>query len=363
MSTDFVTNMRQNRETRLNPLSYGGHSYDKAANTTAVSALKDIGLYAIEPSPMGALVGGEWRPSSFRELYRTPTDSDPEYRSFGVVGKDYIPVQPETIAYLWDRYVKDEAKNPIPITAIRMDRFGERLIFSHEIKRFEVKARGDRKVGDEISSHVVFNVPFTPGAAISLSTLIERLACLNGAVRKDSNTTFRVIHMGNPEETLTEMLMGIYAYGLEQAALDEAVFNELAQKLLNPIEINWILSTAYPLPPRPVNEAHRKYVVMVENWEKLQARINGCKSDILTLYNGAGIGADMETMKGTPYGLIQAVSQFEGDRRTSSFASATVDMLAGGDRAATISRAITAALKVTRGQVDPAAELEAVIVR
>lgn len=357
----FQTNMRRNYESdRLNPLSFNGHSYSKDEKKTAVSALTDAGLYTIEPCEMKVRVNGEWQSSTYRELMRTPMQEDFAYRSFGTVGKDYRPVQPETVAYLWDRHVKDDDGNPVPITTVRQDRFGERLIFSHEIMKFEVKARHEAKKGDELSSHVVFDVPFIPGAAISLSSYILRLACTNGATRQDSKWIFRVPHMGNPEQTLAEMLLLIYAYSKREAQLDNAIFNELAQKLLNPVEINWLLTTTYPDPKRPVNEAHPRYTSMVETYETEKAKMEGYRHDVKLFYEGAGIGADVAAL-GTPYWFVQCVAQLEGDKRTSSRASMTVDMLPGGERASTISKSINNALKLVRGEAKP--ELEPVYVR
>lgn len=351
--TEFVNTFRRDWENnRFNPLSHTGIEFPIEEGMTARQALKQKGLFTVEPCQMKVKIDGKWENSAYRELMRTPIAEDFAYRSFGTVGADYEPIQPEYAAGIWDDHVRDENGKPLPITSIRFDRRGENIIWASKLREIPVNYKGGHdRMNEILGGYVVATVPFTPGSAITFNSYLIAQVCTNGLTQEQSRWSVRVVHTGGAQETLVKALIELYAVSNRYLNADATVFNALAQRILDPVEVNWLINCAYQAPERPVNEIHPDYENMVNAYEHESIKVKGIHQDILALYGGAAIGADLPTRKNTAFGLVNAVQSYAQDSRTSAFVARTRDMLPGGKRAAIVSKTITAAMRLTEGKI------------
>lgn len=272
-----------------------------------------------------------------RAIVRHPIAEDNEFRSFGVVGPDYSLITAGEAARLWDAKIGKFIETEFFMLE------GRALVISCVLPRSAVK-------GEEVERFLVL-ANYTDGATASLAMVTTVCpVCQNTVLAGERLAAehYRIVHDSTARDRMAQWLTGMYERATRGAAAVDEAMAVLAATRVTGAGAKTVLEAAYPYPSEPRRDAPAEVIRdREERASKLRETMDLRRLTALDLFQGAGTGMDLESRKGTMWGLVNAVVEVEDYRRGGSDLQAATSALLGS-RAATKARAFDAALEFSR---------------
>lgn len=315
---------------------------------SAEEALRRVGLFNVEKLPLYATMpdGTVLKDTGLFGVFREPIAEDNAWRRFGnAVTSDYELVTPIDAARLWDTNVTDADGKPAAIETLGVLGKGEHLFICVKLPSSDV-------LGDQVDMYMLFNSPLTPGAAMGVFTTGVRTVCQNtlnagiaAAIERRTLT-----HDKGVKDVIGGWLKDIYGGALVARELINEAYAVLAHKPVQDVQIEWIAETIYPMPRRPQeSDRSRTPIEEREHWYDLGvAYTQRLRDEVLSLYNGKGVGMDTRAVQGTAFGAYNAVAELETYRR-GGFDKAAQGLI-DGERARRIRGAFNLCMNVDQWQ-------------
>ena len=344
------------------------HAYgvNDTAEHTAEGGLRRICEESGKPEPfeiikqplMVMMPGSDtYEPSGYYALVREPAPGHMLYETIGTpVSGDFESVGPLGIARLCDANILTADLQPVPVETLGILGKGERMFVTYRLPSYDVR-------GDEVAMYLFYDSPFTNGISHGGYTTGVRIVCQNtlNAALRNTVQQFTVTHTKGASELIAKWLGEMYQTSLVAAATLAEAYNILANKKVNKTQVKWIVEGTYPLPAEPREDSASARLPMEErlrSYEYWKNRTLAIRENVLNIYNGAGVGMDTPAVKGTAFGIYNAVSELETHARRHS-ANAVGSMI-NGSRANYIRSAFTLAMNADAYKTADARELVAV---
>lgn len=298
-------------------------------------------IITLEPvfTKLPSLTDKARRPANFglnqQVIIRHPVPDDPEYKTFGMVGPEYVLVPPIDFADIWD----DATQLPLESAAFLGK--GETFFVSSRLPTLSVK-------GDEVQMFLLGVSHYTGGRANELIISPVRTVCQNTLMlaRAEARESYAVDHDARVHERLSKWLK-LMVGGLEiKTTMLQEQMDHLAGIRIEDSVLAFVLKDVYP-DPKPIRqtpdpaenekrEADREFYVRAANRSR---------SAVKELFEGAGTGLGEGPLQGTAWFLYNAVTEYENYRRTTDNSSASRDVLFGA-RAQVMSKAFDTLMSV-----------------
>lgn len=314
--------------------------------TPAIAAYEMMGGYDVVKLPAAALGDGETiRNNGAFFVARTPTTDDPAYRFYGktVVGEDWVNVSPARTAEIADMSVRDADGNAVGVETMGSLGFGERMFISYKMDETEI-------AGETVIPYAIYLPAFEPGVSHKVIVSTVRVVCQNTMRLAISGATDsrNFPHIRGIESKISEWLSDTYDRTMKITRQAKVECEKMAAKPITMPEVRMIVNSLYPLPKPPqadsafaVRDIATRQATFEANIERMKAR----QDAVIALWDGAGIGSDSPALRGTAYGLYQAVCEHE-TYRAGKATSVPVKLLEG-DRGDAIINAYVACMKIT----------------
>lgn len=271
-----------------------------------------------------------------RAIVRHPVPDDPGYRTLGIVGNEYVLIEPERFCEIFDEAVG------VDINTLFALGKGETFVVTVRLPGMDVK-------GQEIENYMVVVSPYSGNAAYELIGSGVNVVCQNTllAARAQSTESYRIVHDDRSEDDLRSWMSGMYQRASQRTDSLRQFFGILADYKPAIDVTKEMLGLIYrdPVDPRFAPNAPEDVITRVRLpiFEANLKSVQRSRSAVLDLFNGRGVGLDDLQIAGTGWALYNAVSEWESWRRTTKPAS-RAESLVIGDRAATIRRAYSTVL-------------------
>lgn len=287
---------------------------------SAEKALETMGNYRV-------YVEGVHSDSGFilplKAILRGPTKDDPATRYFGYSGPEYTLITPHDVAMIWDESVG------VPVETVGALGKGETFFVSCKLPDMNI-------AGEKVDNYMLFVSPMTGWEAAQLRITPVRVVCQNtlNAAKSMSTEVYKMVHNQHLKDTMRSWLVGIYDRAVERSQALEEAFKVFADMEIEKEGVEEVLQFTYEYPNRPQrNVPTNVYERRMKDYEYYCSQIDTRREAVMTLFNGKMTGYDSPAVKGTPWGLYNAVVEFEdyrpnGGKIKSAAASAIL-----GDRA------------------------------
>jgi len=267
-----------------------------------------------------------------RVILRTPTADDPEYRNFGIVGKEYVLVDPSTACELWDRVVKR------PVETLGVLGLGATLFITTKLPEIDI-------FGDPIENYLILENPLTSGTSVEAMTSPQRVVCANtlSVAKQIAVEHYSIRHDRQVLLHMEDWLSGIYERAVDKVKVLREVFEIFAKTEVKGDQFQFVMEQVYPIPhkpkwnaPAPVMEQRMLY------WDENKAYIERARAGATSLFMGNATGFDLKGFEGTAWGAYNSIAEWEDYRPTNqnklpSWAEARLF----GDRAAVKEKAFS----------------------
>lgn len=271
----------------------------------AMEALTEMGEPVTTLEPITTIVNGEVFELPNRVIMRHPTDDDPEYVPFGIVGNEYHLLLASDVCSVWDEFVAQ------PIETIAFLARGSNFFITSKLPAIDVK-------GDEVEMYLGATAPLDGSKMASTEVWPLRVVCANtlSMAQARAADAYRVIHDRNAKVKMGEWLLNMYQQAEANTALMKEAFEVLAGFKPNESQVTDTLKAAYPDPKLPRNNAPESVMKgRYKDWEWYKGRQEVFRKNALELFQGAGTGMATKAAGGTGWGLFNAVVETEDYRR------------------------------------------------
>lgn len=221
---------------------------------------------------------------------------------YSVVSDDYCEIRHGDFLAAWDK-----ATGKAPIETIGLLGKGENLFVTTKLPTFDVK-------GDPCDSYLLAaNILSGKQADFGRVTPV-RVVCQNTLNLSASQFSeeFRVIHTGESIKQIESWLSTIWQTAkAKQEALKDA-YTILANFTPNGVEVQEVVCAAYEGIEEPEVDPYTKEGLdILAQWEKQKKRVVEHRENVLHLFEGQAVGADLASARGTGWGLWNAVVEYE----------------------------------------------------
>lgn len=224
--------------------------------TTPTDAFKAAGAFdvRIEKQGLYRLRNGVYQPLSDNfELVRMPWEGDPEELSFGVVGKDYEPLQNEDIAAILDKLGKYA-----DVSCVGLLKKGAITFATFRADYFDVLVGGK---ADQHQLYLLYYEDKRSGHSILFILSPVRTVCMNTARAALQQALYEIrLNHNDGAKTMVEWTADFLAkIASGQKAIQEAM-QHMADTPMTDATAEQVIDYAWPQPPTPVKvlmgEAH-----------------------------------------------------------------------------------------------------------
>ena len=311
-----------------------------AVSETAVQAFSSATPYDVYTKELFYFSdesGGSMTRIPEKILLRSEVPDDPIIRSFGIVGKEYTVVPPLRICEIWDEVVKR------PIETFGALGKGETIWLSTKLPDMDVK-------GSEVNNYLLLVSPYGTGQAFEVRNTPVLVVCQNTlqAARASSTELYKIVHDYTAEARLASWLDGIYDRAVYRTQLLKEFFELFTTYKVR--EPDQSIQMIYP-DPKPLRRTAPDDVMEIRQgyFEQNLAFAKRQRSMVRQLFDGAGVGMDVEICKGTGWGLYQAVCEWEDWRKAKNDDTRTEAVLFG-ERAEAKERAFAVVRDLATGE-------------
>jgi phage/plasmid-like protein (TIGR03299 family) len=276
---------------------------------TATEIFNTMSPYIVTLEPVFTKVGNLKLELPNKVITRHPIPDDPNYRSFGIVGPEYTMVDPLRTCEIYDEATKK------PVETLGVLGQGESLFITTKLPSFQVGRNG---VMDDIDSYLLLHNPYGDGA-IQVRVTPVRVVCQNTliAAKAASTESFRIIHDQNVESRLSGWMEGIVQRAEKKSEALAEVFNYMASTQIDDEAAVDALKRIYVDPRKPSYVPDQSVMEKREKAYEAAVKANaGWRERVMEDWQGQGMGMDSEALKGTVWGLYNAVVEIEDYRPT-----------------------------------------------
>lgn len=300
-------------------------------------------LYARLPKRGGEIESG------YYGLFRTPTPDDPHTVPFGTpVSSEFVVFDGAMAANIVDSFVRNGRKR-VPVETLAFLHRGTHMFVTYKLPSIDV-------AGDETNMFLVIDFPFGPNQSIGVYVTPVRVVCQNTLrMGIDAATEyFQVTHAKGAADVIGNYMSGVYKRALEKTAvLKEALETLSSKRIEDKAQISWVIENTYVLPARPQADSARARKSMDERlaaWESQCERIEKIRKAVTSLTaQGRGTGMNHPAVKGTAYGVYNAVTEYESHGRPGAERLAVMSIF-NGERGRRMTDAFTLCANIDRWQ-------------
>jgi len=269
-------------------------------------------------------------PSGFRAIIREPIPDDPMNRVFGIVGRDYVLIDPQEICEIFDEAVK------APVQTLGVLGRGETLFITTLLPDMNIK-------GDHIETYLDVVSPYQGNAALQAMVTPVRVVCRNTlrAATSAATETYRIPHDPLAQRRLKAWMSGMMNRAIIRTQTLSQAFEMFASYTPSVKTVGNIIEKVYSLPEAPSElEASDVdlYSQRVKSYEETVRSLTRSRQAVHELFDGRGTGMDIQACKGTGWGLYNSFAEWENWRRTTKSGSREESVLVG-DRGTVIKKA------------------------
>ncbi|MEE9367020.1 MAG: DUF932 domain-containing protein [Dehalococcoidales bacterium] len=229
-------------------------------------------------------------------------DGQKEPVCFSVVSKEYHEITHFDFVRAWDR-----ATNGAAIETMGLLGKGETLFLTTKLPAFSVK-------GEEMVNYLMAYNPLTGDAACTGRVTPVRVVCQN-TLNASANRVveqFRVIHTQAAATQIERWLKNVWETATMQTDALKEAYSFLMEYNLQNSQTEAVLNTVYPNSLRPdADETTDEGLTKLAEWEIANKGQVEHRELVTALYEGVGVGSELETAKGTAWGLFNAVVEYE----------------------------------------------------
>lgn len=281
------------------------------------------------------LEGLEDIPSGFRAIVRYPVPDDPTPRPLGVVGMEYILVDPLEVCEIFDRAVQH------PVETLGALGKGETFFVTVKLPTIGVR-------GDEVENYLLIISPHVGNATIEARITPVRTVCKNTLIAAKAQTTelFKFTHTKGIQRRVENWMTGVYQRAERQSETLSQFFNILVEyKVSTPMAMEFS-KMIYPEPVKPTTDTVIEDLlpIRVREWEELVRNRQKSRTAVHELFTEKGTGLMDPAVVGTGWAYYNAVAEWESWKRTTNRESRLVSLLSG-DRADKIEKAYSVVLE------------------
>lgn len=287
---------------------------------TATEIFNTMSPYIVTLEPVFTKIGNLKLELPNKVITRHPIPDDNAYRSFGIVGPEYTIVDPLRTCEIYDEATRQ------PVETLGVLGQGESLFITTKLPSFSVtsdKRGGGLGVGsDEVDSYLLLHNPYGDGAVQVRVTPI-RVVCQNTliAAKAASTESFRIIHDSKVEERMASWMTGIVERAIAKSQGLAEAFNLMASIDIDDEQAEDALKRIYVDPKKPSYVPDQSVMERREKAYEASVKWNAeWRERVVEDWQGAGMGMDSPLMKGTVWGLYNAVVEIEDYRPTPKWA-------------------------------------------
>lgn len=311
----------------------------------ASEAFAELGEYRVGLVPLKA--DGLEYTTGFSMVVRYPTSDDPLHRYFGTpVSDDYVLITPQDACALWDENVLDENNQPVPVETFGILQKGARLFITVKLPDIDVE-------GDAINTYMVYDNPMYAGRSAGVYTTGVRVVCQNtlSAAIGDATQRKLIAHTPGAKDMLAGWMREIYSNALLTVGLLREAYTALATVPATLPQVRWIAEQTYAMPKRP-DEARGSlpYAERLDTWMYWCDMTKRLREEVVSLYEGKGVGMDTRAVSGTLFGAYNAVAELETYRKSTRLEVSASDLI-NGERSDRIKHAFELALGLAQNKV------------
>jgi phage/plasmid-like protein (TIGR03299 family) len=280
---------------------------------TATEIFNGMTPYIVTLEPVFTKIGNLKLELPNKVITRHPIPDDNNYRSFGIVGPEYTMIDPLRTCEIYD----ESTQRPVETLGVLGQ--GESIFITTKLPSFSIKGRSSG-VGDDVDSYLLLHNPYGDGA-IQIRVTPVRVVCQNTliAAKAASTESFRIIHDTKVEERLAGWMAGIVQRAERKSDALAEVFNFMASTEIDDEQALDALKRIYVDPRKPSYVPDQSVMERREKAYEANVKANaGWRERVMEDWQGAGMGMDSDILKGTVWGLYNAVVEIEDYRPTVS---------------------------------------------
>jgi len=298
--------------------------------TTATEAWSRMTPYSIRMADLLiSRPGKKPVPSRYRAIAREPVPDDPIERIFGVIGPDYILIEPQEICEIFDAAVQT------PIQTLGALGKGETLFMSVHLPDLNIR-------GDPVENYLVLISPYFGNAALRTMITPVRPVCRNTLRMASYAATevYRVTHDPSAQKHLSAWMSGMMTRAKQRTETLQQAFEMFVSYQPSTKIVPNIVERVYSYPEAPAGDdvdvelAARR----IANYEATVVTLDRSREAVQELFDGRGTGLEVPACRGTGWGLYNAVAEWENWRHTTNDQSRGESVLVGA-RGAVIEKA------------------------
>ena len=270
-----------------------------------------------------------------RAIVRHPVPDDPSYQTLGIVGMEYVLIDPQKFCEIFDESVN------VNVETMGALGKGELLFLSVQLPGMDIK-------GDAIENFMVVTSPYLGNTSYEVICTGVRPVCQNTlrAARRQSTESYNIVHDNRSESRLRSWMVGMYQRATTRTETLKQ-FLEIIADFKPALDVtNEMLTLIYPDPRDPrtrPNAPEEEIERRIPQYEQALIAVERTRSAVLELFQGKGTGLQTANIEGTGYALWNAVAEWESWRQTTK-PVARAQALLVGDRADRIQHAYSTIL-------------------
>lgn len=294
--------MQQDRFISLRKPAWHGLGLVTDQNLSALDAFREIGEVVIRTEPVITTPGG--LQTGHKAIISEVVDKATGQRLIqvvSVVGQDYREITHADFCGAWDSAVGQS------VETLGILGRGETLFITTKLPTFAVK-------GDETENYFLAYSPLTGKEAVTGRITPVRVVCQNTLVLSGSqcSATYRATHSSDMARHIEKFLREIWGQLTAKTEAVKDALEILASYRPTEAETRTVLTTVYPEQVKPdVSPYSEDGLKKLAAWEAERNRMEGHRTEVRGLYQGAGVGMDSAACAGTAYGLYNAVVEYE----------------------------------------------------
>lgn len=280
-----------------------------------------------------------------RSILRHPTDDDPKFVHFGIVGPRYELLTLKDVAAIWDAVVGK------PIETMGFLHRGANAFLTSKLPAMDIK-------GDEVERYIGVTTPLDGMRVATAEEWDVRVVCANTlrAAQAQALSTCRVVHDKEAKGRIARWLKDSYAKAEQNVAVVKEAFELLASTPVSYGTASQVVSWVYPDARLNIDDSlsvnvRTRRFELAEAHDKRQRKYRDAAMD---LFEGQGTGMDTRAAKGTAFGLWNACVELSDYRRGTnrggkSEALQVAEATMFGNRAMEKQRAFDVCLAIAQG--------------
>ncbi|MBI2020168.1 DUF932 domain-containing protein [Candidatus Daviesbacteria bacterium] len=299
---------------------------------SAVEAFRRVGSYTVH---LDDLVTEDAHDLKKKLIVRDSTVDDQKLVVFGIVDSDYNVIQPEAICRVWDEFIID------PVETLGVLREGRLVFVTTQLESFSLNKE------DDVDNYLILVHSLT-AAPTKVMVSPVRVVCQNTLTLAEGKASkaYKFKHTISETERIGERLVELHNKSKNQIISIKEAFEMLTKFKVGKETLDAVLDNAYPFPVEPDNPTEEE----LGDFEKKRSIVTSRRNAINSLFNGDATGGNLQTAKGTAWGLYNSITEFESFRSGYKDEAIGYDSLLGG-RARTKAIAYKTLMSLARKEV------------